>query len=90
MFSKPGKTLMDYARNLFYALVIFFIGFGIIVMTANDIFTGILIILVGILGSFLACLLLAGIGQAVESLRIIAISTNTLAGDPIDDDKPVA
>ena len=89
MFSKPGKTLMDFSRSLFLALVVFFIGFGVFLMLEQDLFSALLCILGGILVSFLTCLLLAAIGQAVESLRIIAISTHSMAGQPCMDDEAV-
>ena len=79
---------MEYSRGLFLALVVFFIGIGVFVMMSNDIATGLFVMFLGILGSFLTCLLLAAIGQAVESLRIIAISTHAMAGEPLDDDEP--
>ena len=89
MFSQPGKTLMDFARSLFLALVIFFIGFGLFLIVEQDLFYGLLCIIGGILGSFLTCLLLSAIGQAVESLRIIAVSTHVMAGEPLKDELPV-
>jgi hypothetical protein len=90
MFSKPGKTLMDYSRTLFVALLIFVVGFGTFLIMAGEVVYGILLILGGTLAAFLTCLLLAAVGQAVESLRIIAISTHVIANEPIDVDEPVA
>ena len=89
MFSKPGRTLMDYARILFGSLLILVVGIGVFVCMAGDTVNGILIILLGSIGAFLTCLLLAAIGQAVESLRIIAISTHSMAGQPCLDDEVV-
>ena len=89
MFSKPGKTLMDYSRTLFIALLILCIGVGTFIGLADDIFLGILFAVVGSLASFLTCLLLAAVGQAVESLRIIAISTHVIANEPLGVDEPV-
>ena len=82
MFNNPGKALMWFARSIFLALVVFCIGFGVLLMIEHDMFVGIFFILVGILSSFLLCLILSAIGHAVESLRIIAVSTNVIANEP--------
>ena len=89
MFARPGKTLMEYARALFLALVVLFIGLGLILIASNYVFYGIITMVAGILASFISCLLLAAIGQAVESLRIIAVSTHTMAGEPLEDELPL-
>ena len=89
MFSQPGRTLMDYAKVLFIALLILVVGVGAFMCMAGDTVGGILLILLGSVAVFLSCLLLSAIGQAVESLRIIAVSTHVMAGEPLKDELPV-
>lgn len=89
MFSEPGKTLMDFAYGLFIALMLIFGAAGTFMILDGDAFGGTLCIVGGLLASFLTSLLLAAIGQAVESLRIIAISTHRIANESSGTDEPI-
>ncbi len=89
MFSEPGKTLMDFAYGLFIALMLIFGAAGIFLLLDGEAFRGTLCIVGGFLVSFLASLLLAAMGQIVESLRIIAISTHRIANESSGTDEPI-
>lgn len=84
MFNNIGAKIKTAAKVLCWIGIVACVIIGIVMMVASKqtVLTGLLVMIVGSLASWISSFMMVGFGQLVENSNVIAANTATRGGNP--------